>query len=161
MDPAPVEIRRVGFDHADAVRLVAEVQAEYTRRYGGPDDTPLDPGVFDEPHGRFFVLYRGADPVAMGGWRHRPDVAAFGRSFVCEVKRMYVAPRARRSGLARRVLEHLEVTASSAGAGAMVLETGIEQPEALALYRAAGYTPVEPFGHYAWSPKSRYLGKPL
>ena len=100
-------------------------------------------------------------PVAMGGWRMRPDVTAFGRTVAAEIKRMYVAPSARRAGLARRMLDHLEATARAAGADLMVLETGIEQPEAIALYESAGYAPVPGFGHYAWSPKSRYYGRPL
>lgn len=149
------------FTDPDVVSLVEEVQAEYTRRYGGPDETPLDPTMFDPPRGAFFVGRRDGDPVAMGGWRFRDDVTAFGFSAVAEIKRMYVAPRARRSGLARRLLDHLESTARAAGAGAMVLETGIEQPEAIALYESAGYTPAEGFGHYRWSSKSRYYGKAL
>jgi GNAT superfamily N-acetyltransferase len=156
-----VEIRRLGFTHPDVRALVEQVQAEYTVRYGGPDETPLDPAMFDPPSGSFFVGYVEGEPVAMGGWRFRADVAAFGAPAVTEIKRMYVAPRARRRGLARRVLGHLEATARVAGAAAMVLETGIEQPEAIALYVSSGYTPVEGFGHYKWSPKSRYYGKPL
>jgi GNAT superfamily N-acetyltransferase len=156
-----VEIRRVAFAHPDVAGLVAEVQAEYTRLYGGPDETPLEADVFEAPRGAFFVCYRDADPVAMGGWRFRPDVALLEQSAITEIKRMYVAPRARRTGLARRVLTHLEESARAAGAGAMVLETGIEQPEAIALYTSAGYEPVEGFGHYRWSPKSRYFGRLL
>jgi len=158
---APVEIRRVAFTHPDVAALVTEVQAEYTRRYGGPDETPLDPHVFDAPHGAFFVGYLEGDPVAMGGWRFRADVPAFAQQRVTEIKRMYVAPRARRVGLARRVLSHLEGTAAAAGATAMVLETGVEQPEAIALYLSSGYGPVEGFGHYKWSSKSRYYAKLL
>lgn len=156
-----MEIRRLPFTHPDVVTLVEEVQAEYTRRYGGPDETPLDPSMFDAPHGSFYVGYRDGVPVAMGGWRFRGDVSAFGESPVAEIKRMYVAPRARREGLARWVLAHLENTAREAGAAVMVLETGIEQPEAIALYLSSGYSPVEGFGHYKWSPKSRYYGKLL
>ena len=156
-----MEVRRVTFTHPDALTLVEEVQAEYTLRYGGPDETPLDPTMFDAPQGAFFVGYVRDLPVAMGGWRFRADVAAFGQSAVTEIKRMYVAPRARRSGLARQVLAHLETTAREAGAVVMVLETGIEQPEAIALYLSSGYSPVEGFGHYKWSSKSRYYGKPL
>jgi GNAT superfamily N-acetyltransferase len=156
-----MEIRAVPFTHADVVTLVAEVQAEYTVRYGGPDETPLDPTMFDAPRGAFFVGYVGGIPLAMGGWRRRSDVTALGHREVAEIKRMYVAPGARRSGLARRVLAHLETTAHRAGAGAMVLETGIEQPEAIALYVSSGYTPVEGLGHYKWSEKSRYFGKVL
>lgn len=156
-----MEIRRLAFTHPDVVTLVAEVQAEYTRRYGGPDETPLDPTMFDSPSGSFFVGYLDGLPVAMGGWRFRSDVSAFGESAVTEIKRMYVAPRARGAGLARRVLSHLETTARDAGAAVMVLETGIEQPEAIALYLSSGYETVEGFGHYKWSSKSRYYGKRL
>ena len=156
-----MEIRRVAYTHPDAEALVVQVQAEYTVRYGGPDETPLDPAMFDAPGGAFFVGYVEGDPVAMGGWRFRGDVRPFGRRSVTEIKRMYVATRARRRGLARVVLAHLEATAREAGAEAMVLETGIEQPEAIALYTDCGYGPVPAFGHYAWSPKSRHLGRLL
>jgi GNAT superfamily N-acetyltransferase len=156
-----VEIRRVTFTHPDATLLVAQVQAEYTLRYGGPDETPLDVGVFDDPRGAFFVGYLDGGPVAMGGWRFRADVAAFEQRRVTEIKRMYVAQGARRRGLARMILRHLETTAHEAGSPAMVLETGIEQPEAIALYLSSGYSPVQGFGHYRWSSKSRYYGKLL
>ncbi len=35
-----LEIRRVGYGQADALRLIEEVQQEYVVRYGGRDDTP-------------------------------------------------------------------------------------------------------------------------
>ena len=154
-------IEQVSITHPDAWRLVEEVQAEYVVRYGGPDRTPLDPRVFDPPSGAFFVAYVDEVPVATGGWWFRPEVAAFGRSRAAEVKRMYVTPAARRSGVARAVLAHLERTARDAGADVMVLETGLRQPEAIGLYTSSGYEPVEAFGYYAWSPESRYFGKPL
>ncbi len=47
----------------------------------------------------------------MGGWRFRPDVDRLGSARAVEVKRMYVAPAARRGGLARLMLAHLEATA--------------------------------------------------
>jgi ribosomal protein S18 acetylase RimI-like enzyme len=154
-------IDRVAFTDPAVQALVEEVQAEYVRRYGGPDDTPLEPEVFDPPGGAFFVGYLGDVPLAMGGWRFRPDLHELGGTRLAEIKRMYVAPAGRRTGLGRRMLAHLEVTAAEAGADVMVLETGIEQPEAIALYESSGYVPVSRFGHYAWSPKSRYFGKPL
>lgn len=164
-EPGPVSVRRVPFTHPDVQALVEEVQAEYVVRYGGPDGSPMDPAMFDEPAGIFLVAYRGegpgADPVAMGGWRLRPDVQRLGGTRVAEIKRMYVAPRGRRQGLARLLLEHLEQTARDLGVDVLVLETGVAQPEALALYESSGYEPVEKFGHYAWSPKSRCYGKRL
>ena len=59
-----------------------------------------------------------------------------------EVKRMYVVPKGHGIGLARAMLDHLEETARAAGAEAMVLETGLRQPEAIALYVSAGYVAI-------------------
>ena len=156
-----LRLQRVPFTHPDAQLLVGQVQQEYVTRYGGPDNTPFDATVFDPPAGAFFVGYLDDLPSACGGWRFRPDVQALGRVLAAEVKRMYVAPPARRAGHARAVLTHLESTAREAGADLMVLETGLKQPEAIALYLSSGYQPVHPFGHYAWSPTARYYGKPL
>jgi GNAT superfamily N-acetyltransferase len=141
--------------------MVSEVQAEYTALYGGPDDTPLEPGVFEAPSGAFFIGYLSGAAVVMGGWRFRPDVTALGRSRAAELKRMYVVPAARRTGQGRVLLAHLEQTARDAGADLMVLETGLLQPEAIALYTSSGYESVEAFGHYAWSPNACYFGKRL
>ncbi len=152
---------RVGYGHPDALRLVEEVQAEYVVRYGSPDDTPLDPLMFEPPTGSFFVGYLGDEPVATGAWRRRADLEVFGTTSTAEIKRMYVAAGARGRGFARIVLAHLEQTAAEAGAQAMVLETGAAQPEAIALYESSGYTRVPGFGHYTWSPLSRCFGRPL
>lgn len=159
--PDVLELRQVPFTHPDAVRLVEQVQAEYVVRYGSPDQTPMEASVFDPPSGAFFVGYRDDEPVAMGGWRFRPDVEALGRSVAAEIKRMYVVPAARRGGLARVVLGHLEQTAHAAGADLMVLETGLRQPEAIELYTSAGYVAVDPFGYYKDYPNARYLGRGL
>jgi len=109
----------------------------------------------------FFVGYLDALPVMTGGWRFREDVSRLGSTCPAEVKRMYVAPTARRRGLARVMLAHLEATARAAGADVMIMETGTAQPEAMALYEAAGYESVAPFGHYAWSPRNRCYARVL
>jgi GNAT superfamily N-acetyltransferase len=160
-------IRRLPITHPDAERLVAEVQAEYVVRYGGPDNTPLEPGIFDAPSGAFFVVYDPAapadepTPVATGAWRRRRDVEACGSTDAAEVKRMFVSPSHRRRGLGRVVLDHLEATAREAGAAVMILETGDAQPEAMALYESSGYITIPGFGHYAWSSQNRCYAKPL
>lgn len=156
-----MDILRTPFDDPVVQALVQELQQEFVVRYGGPDETPVHQGAFDPPSGAFFVgRVRGA-PVAMGGWRLRPDVQALGRSRAAEVKRMYVVPRAQRRGYARLMLSCLERTARDAGADVMVLETGLAQPEAIALYESSGYEPVDPFGYYRDSETARYFGKLL
>jgi GNAT superfamily N-acetyltransferase len=156
-----LRIEQVRFTDPDTQVLVDEVQAAYTLLYGGPDDTPLEDGVFDPPRGAFFLAYVDGAAVAMGGWRLRSDVHPWGLGEAAEIKRMYVAPTARRRGYARIVLAHLEETARQAGAEVMVLETGAAQPEAIAMYEAAGYSLIEKFGHFTWSPLQRCFGKPL
>lgn len=140
--------------------LIDAVQAEYVVRYGGPDETPLDPLMFEPPAGSFFVGYVEGRPVATGAWR-RTDVEALGARRTAEVKRMYVAPPARGLGLARVMLAHLELDAQAHGAEALVLETGLRQPEAMALYESSGYEPVPAFGYYKDEPISRCYAKRL
>lgn len=148
-----VEIRTEPFDSPAAQQLIAEVQAEYVRRYGGEDITPVDPAEFAPPNGSFLVVYLNGVPVACGGWRVS---AADG-----EIKRMYVSPRARGRGLARRVLAELEARIAAAGLPRVILETGTKQPEAIALYTSSGYTPIPGFGVYRDEPGCRCFAKPL
>ena len=156
-----LRVAQVGFLDVDTQRLVEQVQAEYVMLYGGPDESPIEDGGFDLPHGAFFLGYVDDVPVAMGGWRLRPDLHVLGGQRAAEIKRMYVAPSARRRGHGNAVLARLEETARDAGADVMVLETGTEQPAAIRMYLEAGYELTENWGHYAWSPKSRCFGKRL
>jgi GNAT superfamily N-acetyltransferase len=147
--------------HPDAVRLVEEVQQEYVVRYGGRDETPLDPSYFEPPNGAFFVGYLDDVPVATGAWRRRSDVVVDGSTDTAEIKRMYVALGARGRGLARAMLAHLERTAGEQGAEVMILETGLAQPEAIALYESSGYTPIPNFGFYKDAPLARCFARRL
>jgi GNAT superfamily N-acetyltransferase len=155
-----LRIDRVPITHPDAQLLVEAVQEEYVARYGSRDESPIDPRDFEDPLGRFFVGYLDGVPVATGAWR-RSHVKALGAEVTAEVKRMYVVPAAQRRGLARQMLAHLEATAAAAGIEALVLETGIAQPEAIALYESSGYVPVPGFGYYCGSDLSRCFGRVL
>ncbi len=152
--PAELVIQQRRFTDPDVVELVRAVQAEYVVRYGGPDETPMDPAQFDPPAGVFIVGLLETTPVACGGWR------VFGDDAV-ELKRMFVVASARRRGYAARILAQLEDLARAAGRIRVMLETGTAQPEAIALYQRLGYQAVEPFGHYRCAPQSVHLGKTL
>ena len=156
-----IRILLVRYDDWRVQNLVAEVQQEYVERYGDRDASPMDPEEFAAPRGRFFVAMADETPVAMGGWRLRPDVHELGARRTAEIKRMYVAPAARRTGLARLMLRTLEDSARDDGCDVLVLETGLRQPEAIALYESAGYVLVTGFGHYKESPLVRYYGRRL
>jgi putative acetyltransferase len=78
-----------------------------------------------------------------------------------ELKRMFVSPAARGRKLGRRLLQQLELIAAEKGATLLRLETGIKQPEALALYRSAGFVEIGPFGEYQPDPLSVFMEKPI
>ncbi|MEU2155625.1 GNAT family N-acetyltransferase [Streptomyces sp. NPDC019396] len=157
-----MEIRPTTFDHPDAVKLNDEVQLEYVARYGGGDATVLDPAMFVPPRGLYLIAYDGLGrPVATGAWRAQDENDEAYSDGDAEIKRMYVTPAARGLGLARRILALLEEDARAAGRSRMVLETGTEQPEAIALYTSSGYEACAKFGHYRHGDLSRCFAKPL
>ncbi|MFF7748762.1 GNAT family N-acetyltransferase [Streptomyces sp. NPDC007971] len=158
-----MNIRRVRFDHPDAVKLNDEVQAEYHLRYGdGGDATALDANDFDPPRGVYLIAYDEHDrPVATGGWRLQDRNEEGYEDGDAELKRMFVIDRMRGHGLARRILAALEEDARTAGRVRMVLETGTKQPEAIALYASSGYEPCAKFGYYRHYEESRCYAKQL
>lgn len=143
-------MRDVPFDDARAARLVGELDAELTARYNNADEVfPAHLPQHDAPPlGSFLVAELDGQAVGCAGLR----LLAPG---VGEVKRMYVAPAARGQGLARALLRALVAHARAAGLTRLQLETGIQQPEAMALYAGEGWQPIEPYGHYRDSPLSR------
>ena len=76
-----------------------------------------------------------------------------------EIKRMFVSPQARGLKLGRRLLERIDAIARENGERRLRLETGGKQPEALALYRSAGFTEIGPFGAYRPDPLSLFMEK--
>lgn len=151
----------VPYDHPDAAKLIAEVQQVYVERYGGVDETPVERADFDPPDGVFLVGYQGDDAVACGAWRAHDGPEPDFRPGDAELKRMYVADSARGRGFARLILSELERTAEVCGRTRVVLETGLEQPEAIALYRSSGYAEIPKFGIYRNEDSSRCFGKEL
>jgi GNAT superfamily N-acetyltransferase len=147
-------IENVAFDSALAETLVAEVQQEYVTRYGGPDRTPVDPLQFASPYGAFFVATVDGEPIGCGGLRRHDDG-------VVEIKRMFVRSVHRRRGHARSLLRALEDRARASGYRRVILETGLAQPEAIALYTSEGYQPIDGFGHYKDAAMSRSFAKDL
>ena len=74
---------------------------------------------------------------------------------------MYVRPARRGSGLPRRLLAHRETAARQAGYRQLRLETGLSQPEAMALYKSAGYRAIPAFGQFSHEPDQRCYAKSL
>ncbi len=65
-----------------------------------------------------------------------------------EIKRMFVSPDYRGRGISRKTLAELESWTLELGFKKCVLETGINQPEALALYQNSGFNRIPNYGQY-------------
>lgn len=141
------------FDSPDALELRAELEADLAHRYGGDTEPGVKP---TEDAVLAFLIARDGEgaPVACGALLDLGDGAA-------EIKRMYVRPEQRRRGLSRRVLEALEREALRRGFDRVRLETGERQPEAMGLYRSAGYEEIDRYGPYRDAPLSRCFERRL
>jgi len=129
-----------------ARQLIDRLCTELSARYGAPP-SPFSPAEAAGPGSVFMVARLAGTPVACGALRRIDDAIA-------EVKRMYVAPEGRRRGLARRILRKLEQRAVEFGYRTIRLETGVAQPEAIALYEACGYRRIPPYGPFVGNPSS-------
>ncbi len=124
-----------------ALDLIAALDDEILARYPELSDTNgIDTAGFEAAGGTFIVAYYRNRAAACGAFRPFEDAA--------EIKRMFVAPEFRRLGLARRMLAFVEMKAAQSGFSRGVLETGRRQPEAIALYRSAGWREIPLFGQY-------------
>jgi len=65
-----------------------------------------------------------------------------------EVKRMFVLENNRGKGLATLILTELETWAAELSYKYCILETGINQPEAIALYHRNAYKIISNYGQY-------------
>ena len=134
--------------------LIAELDAELQRRYPEEFINGIDAVRFATEGGYMAVALADGHHAGCGA------LSPVDRTTV-ELKRMYVRPAFRGNGVARQLLQHLEAEAGRRGFTHMVLETGVRQPEAQALYRSVGYTTIAPFGPYGNSARRVYLGKSL
>jgi GNAT superfamily N-acetyltransferase len=126
----------------EAAALVAALDADLLERYPGIPIYGIVSAGFRASGGLFLIGRIDGCNAACGALRPIDADAV-------EVKRMFVRPEFRRRGLARAMLATLEAAARERGYRTIRLETGDGQPEAIALYRSAGYGPIPCYGEYA------------
>ena len=102
-----------------------------------------------------FLVARDGDGVAAG-------CGAFvKRGSYAEVKRMFVEPAFRGQGVGGALMADITLRATQAGMTSLMLETGISQPEAIALYERDGFVRRAPFGDYQLDPLSIFMERAL
>jgi GNAT superfamily N-acetyltransferase len=131
-------------DPAGEALRVAQ-RAELDLRYGSDDHEPGTPPAADNID-VFLVAVDDAtgDAIGCGALRCRGPATA-------EIKRMYVTPARRGSGVAAGLLRALEEAARDRGWTTLRLETGPAQPDAIRFYEREGYRQIPLFGAYAGS----------
>jgi GNAT superfamily N-acetyltransferase len=135
----------------EVASLVALLDADLLERYPGMPIQGIDPSQFRGSGGVFLIGRVDGIPVACGALRPMHDgtgdvkVKCASR-FAAELKRMFVRKDHRGRGFAKAILAALEEIAARRGYQTIRLETGIHQPEAIALYENAGYRPIPCFG---------------
>jgi putative acetyltransferase len=152
--PATIEITAVTWDDPDAVRLRAAQRTELDARYGTDDHEPGAMPTADTV--AVFLVARDARGTAIGCGGLRLLGPGSG-----EVKRMYVEPAARGTGVAAALLRALEDRARDFGIGRLLLETGTGQPDAIRFYQREGYEPIDAYGPYVGEPLSRCFARDL
>jgi GNAT superfamily N-acetyltransferase len=129
--------------------------AELASRYPGWEPSlsaAAPPEEMAPPAGAWVVAYLGGSPVGCGGVKRVDDETA-------EIRRVFLDVSVRGRRLGRPLLSELERRALELGYTRVRLTTGDAQPEALHLFRSAGFVPVEPFPAGVFT--RHWLGKPL
>lgn len=141
MTTEAVQVRHVTVRDPQVRPLLDDLHLEYTSRYGPNDELSSYPD--DEftasRGGAFLILVEDGLTIAGGALRRYDERTA-------EFKRIWTHPGHRRRGLGAAVVRELEHTAVRRGYRRVYLTTGPRQPEATALYLAAGYTPLYDLG---------------
>jgi len=128
----------------DDRELVATLFGEYVRSLAEDisfQDVATElaqlPGKYARPDG-LVLIARRAEPAGIAAYRaHAPGI--------CEMKRLYVRPAFRGTGVARRLVTELLQEARTSGYRTIVLDTLASMRSARALYGAFGFRPIAPY----------------
>jgi DNA-binding MarR family transcriptional regulator/GNAT superfamily N-acetyltransferase len=135
-----IEVHRRDPQHPHVRWCLQSYFAELAERTGGTFDVahvlPVRDAELLPPAGLMLIASLRGEPVGCGAVKFPGGPA--------EIKRMWVAPRARGLGLGRRLLSELEARAAER-ASVLRLETNGALREAIGMYRAAGFREVPAF----------------
>ena len=136
-----IQITRTDSQNNDFQLLVKELDADLAIR-DGDEHSFFD--QFNKIDLIKYVIVASINDVAVGcGAIKEYDQQTM------EVKRMYVKPEYRGKGIASTILNHLENWTKELNYSKCILETGIKQPEAIALYTKSNFIKIPNYGQYA------------
>lgn len=135
-----LDLARTNSENPDFQKLVHDLDTELSIRDGADHSFYSQYNKIDRI--KYAVLaFEDQIPVGCGAIKEfEPDTM--------EVKRMFVLQQNRGRGIAQRVLSELESWAREMNYEKCILETGKRQPEAIELYKKAGYKIIPNYGQY-------------
>lgn len=151
----PYDVTERSFQDSDVLKLLAETDQEFVRRYPelkGQRRGPLLPDI------RILIAYQSAVPVGCCALQVGGEPSIRG-SF--EVKRLYVVRECRGTGVTDALMSAIEDLAGSIGAKLLCFETGTRQPEAAHVVLRRGYAHIRPYPPYPEDPFAICFAKPL
>lgn len=148
-----ISVIRTNSDNPDFIHLVQLLDADLDARYGDKQEFYSQFNTLDTI-GHVIIAYQDEDPMACGAIRKYSDDTV-------EIKRMFVAASHRGQGIGKVVLESLETWATQLGYSYCILESGNKQPEAVALYKNAGYSLIPNYGQYQGDENSICMKKQI
>jgi GNAT superfamily N-acetyltransferase len=148
-----LRILRAASDHPDFVDLVKKLDRELWERYDA-EQAQFDQHNKIENNKMVLVAYIARE--AVGCACLKPADA-----FTIEIKRMFVLPEHRGKGLAMALMEELERWANQLSYKKMILQTAYKQPEAVAVYKKAGFVITEPYEPYVGMENSICMAKTI
>lgn len=148
-----IRITRTDSDNPGFRELISLLDAEMTQRYGELQKKYNQFNII-ESNTTVVVAYDLDSPVGCGCFRRYDKVTA-------EIKRMFVKPGYRGTGIAEKILTELERWASESGYSSAILETAIKQPEAIRFYTRLGYVRIPNYGQYEGDENSICMSKEI
>lgn len=149
-----IQLKRTSADDLDFRNLVELLDKDLWKRYPETQQNYHSSNVV-KLDAKTIVAYDGDKAAGCGCFRETD------KKGIVEIKRMYVKEDARGKGIAKAIVTELEKWAAEEGAKRAILETGINQPEAISLYKKIGYEQIEKYEPYVDSKDSVCMGKDL
>lgn len=131
---------RTNSDDADFRKLVVLLDEDLQIRDGAEHAFYAQFNKIDKIR-HVVVAYEDEKAVGCGAFREYSANTA-------EIKRMFVLPEHRKRGIAGQILTELENWVRESDYTECILETGINQPEAIGFYKKNGYEEMASYGQY-------------
>ncbi len=154
-------IRRLDPELVEAQMIIAQSDTYMHALYPSESNHLVSAEALKKPNILFLGAYvidaaQNEKLAGCGAVRVADDDGHYG-----EIKRLFVFEEYRGRGISKEIMCALESSLIDQDIYIARLETGVKQPEAIALYQSIGYVERGPFADYQLDPLSLFMEKAL